>query len=141
MIDASIFFRHHVPVTFYLLFHLNSLVLVINSSINFVICYCVGKDFRKQTKIMLQEIKENCVTSLKFFGRNWLLYLNCIKMIYYFLRRKTHDSIRQFLSSDEILLLNLEHQWKITLKISTRYYYVFVVAQNLLHRVWKRTSI
>ena len=43
-----IVFRHHVPVAFYILFHLNSLFLVVNSSVNFIIYCVIGKDFRKK---------------------------------------------------------------------------------------------
>ena len=53
-------FRFHVPVIFYLMFHLNNLFIVINSSFNFIICYLVGTEFRKQTMALFREIKENC---------------------------------------------------------------------------------
>ena len=38
--------RFHVPVIFYVLVNIHHLFLVINSSINFLIYCCVGKDFR-----------------------------------------------------------------------------------------------
>ena len=53
-------FRFHVPVIFYLMFHLNNLFIVINSSFNFIICYFVAAEFRKQTTALFQKIKENC---------------------------------------------------------------------------------
>ena len=56
-------FRHHVPVTFYLLFHLNNLFLVVNSSINFIIYYFVGLEFKKQTIKLSKEIKEKLLSS------------------------------------------------------------------------------
>ena len=64
---VSLFSRHHVPIAFYILFHLNNLVLVINSSINFIICYFGGKDFREQTKLLLQELKEKTFAYLEKF--------------------------------------------------------------------------
>lgn len=38
--------RYHIPVVFYVLVHIHHLVLVLNSSINFIIYCCVGKEFR-----------------------------------------------------------------------------------------------
>ena len=52
------YLRHHVPVAFYVLFHLNNLFLVINSSINFIIYCSVGKEFRKQMFLLLKNIKK-----------------------------------------------------------------------------------
>ena len=54
----SSYFRHHVPILFYLLFHMNNLFIVINSSINVVVYYCVGKDFRKEAKTLYKDCKQ-----------------------------------------------------------------------------------
>ncbi|TRY77004.1 hypothetical protein TCAL_02696 [Tigriopus californicus] len=38
--------RYHIPMIFYVLGHIHHLVLVLNSSTNFIIYCCVGKEFR-----------------------------------------------------------------------------------------------
>lgn len=38
--------RFHIPVVFYILVSIHHVFLVLNSSINFIIYCCVGKDFR-----------------------------------------------------------------------------------------------
>eukprot|EP00095_Tigriopus_kingsejongensis_P000660 maker-scaffold311_size212931-snap-gene-1.16 protein:Tk00660 transcript:maker-scaffold311_size212931-snap-gene-1.16-mRNA-1 annotation:"hypothetical protein ETSY2_36450" len=40
--------RYHIPMIFYVLGHIHHLVLVLNSSINFIIYCCVGKEFRSR---------------------------------------------------------------------------------------------
>ena len=47
-------FRHHVPVAFYILFHLNNLFIVVNSSVNFIIYCCVAKPFRMRVLRLLR---------------------------------------------------------------------------------------
>ena len=42
-------FRHHVPFVLYILLWLNNLVVVINSSLNFLIYCCVSESFRART--------------------------------------------------------------------------------------------
>ena len=56
--DQFLYFRHHVPVIFYLLFHVHNLFIVINSSINVIVYYCVGKEFRKEAKSLWKHVKE-----------------------------------------------------------------------------------
>ena len=46
-------YRFHVPVVMYVLLSLHNLLLVVNSSINFIIYCCVGKRFRQELKLML----------------------------------------------------------------------------------------
>ena len=58
------FFRNHVPVTFYILFHLNNLFIVVNSSITFVVWYCVDRDFRRKAMDILNEVKERVLDIL-----------------------------------------------------------------------------
>ena len=58
LIISSFDYRHHVPVAFYVLFHLNNLFLVINSSINFIIYCSVGAEFRKQAMALLSNIRK-----------------------------------------------------------------------------------
>ena len=45
--------RYHVPVILYIFLSLQHLLLVVNSSVNFIIYCCVGKRFRKELKLML----------------------------------------------------------------------------------------
>jgi len=42
--------RSHIPLMFYVFINMHPLFLVINSSINFIIYCCVGKDFRRDLK-------------------------------------------------------------------------------------------
>ena len=58
LIDQFLYFRHHVPVIFYLLFHVHNLFIVINSSVNVIVYYCVGKEFRKEAKSLWKHVKE-----------------------------------------------------------------------------------
>ena len=46
-------YRFHVPVVMYVLLSLHNLLLVVNSSVNFIIYCCVGKRFRQELKLML----------------------------------------------------------------------------------------
>ena len=46
--------RYHVPVIFYLLANLHYLFLTLNSSVNFIIYCCVGKEFRKNLRELLR---------------------------------------------------------------------------------------
>ena len=42
-------FRHHVPVAFYLFFHLNQFFIILSSSVNFIIYCVVAEPFRAQS--------------------------------------------------------------------------------------------
>ncbi len=51
---AQLFFhRFHVPVAFYVMLSASNLLLVVNSSINFVIYCFVGKTFRSELRHVL----------------------------------------------------------------------------------------
>ena len=52
-------FRHHVPFAFYILFLLNNLFVVFNSSVNFIVYCCVSTSFRKRTFHSLR-LKKTC---------------------------------------------------------------------------------
>ncbi len=45
--------RFHIPVVFYVLVSIHHVFLVLNSSINFIIYCCVGKDFREKLCLMV----------------------------------------------------------------------------------------
>ena len=47
--NSFFLFRHHVPFVLYILLWLNNLVVVINSSLNFLIYCCVSESFRART--------------------------------------------------------------------------------------------
>ena len=51
-----IIFRFSVPVAFYVMLSASNLLLVVNSSINFIIYCCVGKRFRAKLKLVLSPI-------------------------------------------------------------------------------------
>lgn len=48
--------RYHVPVVLYVMLSLHHLLLVVNSSINFIIYCCVGERFRQELKVMLSSL-------------------------------------------------------------------------------------
>ena len=48
--------KYHVPVIWYVLLSLHHLLLVVNSSVNFVIYCCVGKRFRQELTMMMAPI-------------------------------------------------------------------------------------
>ena len=52
----TLYFRFSVPVAFYLMQSASNLLLVVNSSINFIIYCCVGKRFRAKLKVALAPI-------------------------------------------------------------------------------------
>ena len=64
-IKFDFIFRYHVPVVTYLLFHMNNLFLVINSSINFMVYYVMGKPFRDETAKLFTEWKTYIVGSFR----------------------------------------------------------------------------
>ena len=51
--------KYHVPVVFYLMANLHYLFLTLNSSVNFIIYCCVGKEFRKHLKEIFHFWEEN----------------------------------------------------------------------------------
>ena len=44
--------RFHIPVYFYIMVYMHHLILALNSSVNFIIYCCVGKDFRNRLATM-----------------------------------------------------------------------------------------
>lgn len=48
--------KYHVPVILYAMLHLHHLLLVVNSSINFIIYCCVGERFRSELKAMFSSL-------------------------------------------------------------------------------------
>ena len=79
------FFQASCTNSFCSLFHLNNLVLVINFSTYLIIYYFGGKDFRNQTKVLLQEFKKKFAHSEKFCDRNhyWTIVIQCLKSMYH----------------------------------------------------------
>ena len=77
--DQFLSFRHHVPVIFYLLFHVHNLFIVINSSINVIVYYCVGKEFRKVAKSLWNDVKERlcCRRNSWFYIPSTMWYRYC----------------------------------------------------------------
>ena len=49
-------YRFHVPVAFYVMLSASNLLLVVNSSINFIIYCCVGKTFRWEFRAKALEL-------------------------------------------------------------------------------------
>ena len=45
-----------MPVAFYVMLSLSHLLLVVNSSINFLIYCCVGKSFRAELKAIMKSL-------------------------------------------------------------------------------------
>ena len=62
--------RYHVPALIYILTNIHHLFLVLNSSINFIIYCCVGKEFRRKLVALF------CKKSVwKVVWPDWAIYL------------------------------------------------------------------
>ena len=58
--SLHLYFRFHIPLALHIIMNISHLLLVVNSSINFIIYCCVAKRFRKEVKILLALICQKC---------------------------------------------------------------------------------
>ncbi len=54
LIQFTLYLRHHVPFYTFILHNLNYLFLVCNSSVNFIVYCCVGRDFKARLETLVR---------------------------------------------------------------------------------------